>query len=74
MELARRTAFMLRAGDDAKRELAALDAPGPQLIPEPEPETATEAPELPLESSEPPLAPPADPKRRDRAVRRPERV
>ncbi len=55
MELARRTAFMLRAGDDAQRELAALDAPGIdtdlQLIPEPEPETATEAPE----PTEPPL-------------------
>ena len=49
MELARRTAFMLRASDEAKRELAALDAPGidtePQLISEPEPETVTEAPE-----------------------------
>lgn len=59
MELARRTAFMLRAGDDAQRELAALDAPGIdtnlQLIPEPEPETATEAPEPPTEPTEPPL-------------------
>ncbi len=54
MELARRTAFMLRAGDDAKRELAALDAPGPQLIPEPE--TATKEPEPPVVSTEPPLA------------------
>ena len=70
MELARRTAFMLRAGDDAKRELAALGAPESQLIPEPG--TATDAPEPPLESSQPPLAP-GDPKRRDRAVRRPER-
>ncbi len=59
MELARRTAFMLRAGDDAQRELAALNAPEidtePQLIPEPEPETATEAPEPPTERTEPPL-------------------
>ena len=49
MELARRTAFVLAQGDVAKRELATLDAPGidtePQLIPEPEPETVTEAPE-----------------------------
>ncbi len=48
MELARRTAFMLRAGDDAQRELAALDAPmietEPQLVPEPEPETVTNGP------------------------------
>ncbi len=76
MELARRTAFMLRAGDDAQRELAALDAPRidtePQLIAEPEPETATEAPEPPLESSEPPMVP-GYPKRPDRVVRRPER-
>ncbi len=42
MELARRMAFVLAAGDDAKRELAALNTPKidtePQLIPEPEPE------------------------------------
>ncbi len=76
MELARRTAFMLRASDEAKRELAALDAPGidtePQLISEPEPETVTEAPEPPVEPTEPPLVP-GYPKRPDRAVRRPER-
>ncbi len=57
MELARRTAFMLRAGDDAKRELAALGAPESQLIPEPTPETAAEAPTEPAEPTEPPLAP-----------------
>ncbi len=76
MELARRTAFMLRAGDDAQRELAAMDAPKidtePQLIPEPEPETATKEPESPVVHTNPPLAS-GDPKRRDRAVRRLER-
>ncbi len=77
MELARRTAFMLRAGDDAQRELAALNTPGidaePQTVPEPEPEAAAEEPEPPVAPTEPPLAP-GDPKRRDRAVRRPEQV
>ncbi len=38
VELARRLAFVLAAADDAKQELAALDAPEPQLIPEPEPD------------------------------------
>ena len=69
MELARRTAFMLRAGDDAKRELAVLDAPGPQLIPEPETETVTDAPEPPIEPTEPQRYP----KRPDRTERGPER-
>ncbi len=65
---------MLAAGDGAKRELAALDAPKidtePQLIPEPE--TATEAPEPPVVLTEPPMVP-GYPKRPDRVVRRPER-
>ena len=73
MELARRRAFMLRAGDDAKGELAVLDAPGPQLIPEPETETETEtvtdAPEPPIEPTEPQRYP----KRPDRTERGPER-
>ncbi len=59
MELARRTAFMLRAGDDAQRELAALNTPKidteSQLVPLPEPETATEAPEPPTGPTKPPL-------------------
>ncbi len=42
MELARSLAYVLAAGDDAKRELAALDEPTidtePQHIPEPEPD------------------------------------
>ncbi len=67
MELARRTAFMLRAGDDAKRELAVLDAPGPQLIPETV--TVTDAPEPPIEPTEPQRYP----KRPDRTERGPER-
>ncbi len=49
MELARRTAYLLAAGDAANQELAALDVPRidvePQLVPEPEPKTATEKPE-----------------------------
>ncbi len=49
MEVARRIAFVLAMGDEAKKELAKMDAPRsdtePQLIPEPEPETVTEAPE-----------------------------
>ncbi len=77
IELARRTAFMLRAGDDAQRELAVLDTPGidaePQPVPEPELEAATKEPEPPVVPTEPRLAPAGDPKRRDRAVRRPER-
>ena len=74
VETARRIAFVLAAGDGAKRELAALDAPKidtePQLIPEPE--TATEAPEPPVVLTEPPMVP-GYPKRPDRVVRRPER-
>jgi hypothetical protein len=70
MELARRTAFMLRAGDDAQRELVALDTPRidteRRLVPEPQPETAAEAPEPPIESTEP--------QRPDCAVRGPKRV
>ncbi len=79
MELARRTAYLLAAGDAANQELAALNTPKidtePQLVPEPEPETATKEPEPPVVPTEPPLAPPGgDPMRRDRAVRRPERL
>ncbi len=66
VELARRMAFMLRAGDDAQRELAALDTPGidaePQPVPEPEPETATKEPEPPVAPTNPPLAPRGRPK------------
>ena len=54
MELARRTAFVLAQGDVAKRELAALDAPGidtePQLIPEPEPPVVPTEPRRPKEA------------------------
>ncbi len=75
MELARRTAYLLAAGDAANQELAALDALriGTEPQPIPEPETATKEPEPPVVHTNPPLAP-SDPKRRDRAVRRPERV
>jgi len=66
MELARRTAFLLRASDDAKRELVALGGPEPQFNPEPEPETATAAPEPPIE--------PTEPQRPDCAVRGPKRA
>ncbi len=59
MELARRMAFVLAAGDAANRELAVLDAPRidteSQLVPLPEPETATEAPEPPTGPTKPPL-------------------
>ncbi len=75
MELARRTAYLLAAGDAANQELAPLGVSridtDPQLVPEPE--TATKEPEPAVVPTEPPLAPPADPKRPDRAVRRPER-
>ena len=79
MEVARRVAFLMAGGIDAKREIADLDAPGvepePVVIPEPEPEpeTAAEAPTEPAEPTEPPPPPPGNPKRRDRAVRPPER-
>ncbi len=75
MELARRTAYLLAAGDAANRNLAGLDTPkiGTEPQPIPEPETATKEPEPPVVPTEPPLAP-GDPKRRDRAVRPPERV
>lgn len=75
MELARRIAYTLAAGDAAKRELAALGAPriDTESQPIPERETATKEPEPPVVPTEPPLAPAGDPKRRDRAVRSPER-
>jgi hypothetical protein len=75
LEVARRTAFLLAAGDAANQEIAVLGAPRidteSQLIPEPE--TAGKEPEPPVAPTEPSLAP-GGPKRRDRAVRRPERV
>ncbi len=47
MEVARRVAFLMAGGIDAKREIADLDAPGvepePVVIPEPEPEPETAA-------------------------------
>ena len=59
MELARRTAYLLAAGDAANQELAALDVPRidaePQLVPEPEPETVTNGPEPRVVPTEPPL-------------------
>ncbi len=75
MELARRMAFVLAAGDAANQELAVLDAPriDTESQPIPEPDTATKEREPPVVPTEPPLAPPGDTKRRDRAVRRPER-
>jgi hypothetical protein len=74
MELARRTAFMLRAGDDAQRELAAMDAPKIDTESQPilELEAATKESEPPLAPTEPPLAS-GDPKGPDRAVRGSER-
>ena len=70
-------AFVLRAGDHAQRELAALNAPKNdterQLVPEPELETAAVAPEPPVVHTNPPLAS-GDPKRGDRAMRGPERI
>ncbi len=71
-------AFVLAAGNDAKRAFAALTTPKintePQLIPEPEPETATEAREPRLAPTEAPLAPPGGSQGRNRAVRHPERL
>ena len=74
LELARRTAYLLAAGDAANQELAPLDVSridtDPQLVPEPE--TATKEPEPAVVPTEPPPAPGPDPKRRDRVMRRPE--
>lgn len=57
MEQARRIAFCLAGGLDAKRELAELDAaePEPEIAPDPtpEPEPEPEAPEPPTEPTEP---------------------
>jgi hypothetical protein len=75
LELARRTAYVLAAGDAANQELAVLDAPriSTESQPVPEPETATKAHEPRVLPTEPPPAPLGDPKRRDRALRPPER-
>ncbi len=58
IEPARRIAFVLASGLDAKRELAKMEAPRidtePQLIPEPE--DAEEAETPPVEPTEPPLS------------------
>ncbi len=54
MELARRTAYLLAAGDAANQELAALDVPridaDPQLVPEPEPPVVPTEPRRPKEA------------------------
>ena len=61
IEVARRVAFVMAGGIEAKRELDKADAPridtDPKPIPEPEPEpeTVTEAPEPPVEPTDPHL-------------------